>query len=159
MEGKLDPVDRQLLTSLQKDLPLVPRPFFHLGQLLGLPEEEVLRRVSNLKEKGIIRRLGGIFNSRGLGFSSTLVALRVVPEELEKVAARVNHYPGVTHNYARPHPFNLWFTLIGRRQDEVKAILAEIRQFEGVLDILVLPAKRIFKIGVKLDLVKPSEDS
>lgn len=153
-EVVLDQVDRRLLTLLQKDFPLVPRPFLHLGQLLDLGEEEVLARVSNLKAKKIIRRLGGVFNTRGLGFASTLVALQVRPEHLERVAERVNAYPGVTHNYARSHPFNLWFTLITRERQELEEIVAEIKTWEGVLDLLVLPARRIFKIGVKLDLVR-----
>ena len=73
----MDPVDKKLLNKLQSGLPIVSRPFKALGEVLNQDERWVLERIRELREKKIIRRLGGVFDSKNLGFSSTLIALKV----------------------------------------------------------------------------------
>lgn len=144
----LDDLDRSILNEIQSRFPLVPRPYAEMGQRLGATEAEILTRVRKMHEAGIIRRIGANFTSRKLGYTSTLCAARVPPESLERFAAVVNRYPGVTHNYLRKHRFNVWFTLIAESTERLAAILEEIRVASGVNDILSLPAKEIFKIKV-----------
>ena len=149
---QLDAVDRALLDRLQADLPLTPRPFAALGQSLGLEEAEVLTRVRRLKEANIIRQISAIFDTRRLGYQSTLVAFHVADAVLEDVAAQVSAHPGVSHNYARPHHYNLWFTLAVPPGQEVSAEIARLARQAGVDDWLNLPALRIFKIKTHFKL-------
>jgi siroheme decarboxylase len=144
----LDDLDRAILNEIQSNFPLVPRPYAEMGRRIGAGEEEVLARVRALHEAGIIRRIGANFPSRKLGYTSTLCAARVLPENLEDFVAVVNRYPGVTHNYLRKHRYNVWFTLIAESDARLAEILAEIRQATGVTDLLSLPAREIFKIKV-----------
>jgi DNA-binding Lrp family transcriptional regulator len=153
----LTPLDRELLNLLQSEFPLTGRPFAQLGGRLGLGEEEVIARVAALKECGVIRRIGGIFNSARLGFTSTLVALQVEEEKLCSVASAVSAYPGVTHNYRREHDFNLWFTLVTASGEELHRTLKEIESFPGVRVLRNLPALRLFKIGVNFDMTDNGE--
>ncbi|MCJ7737782.1 MAG: AsnC family transcriptional regulator, partial [Anaerolineae bacterium] len=108
---ELDAVNRALLEQLQSDFPLIPRPFVALGRAVALDEDPVLARVRRLKCENVIRQIGAIFDTRRLGYESTLVAFHVQDGEMEIVAALVSAHPGVSHNYARPHHYNLWFTL------------------------------------------------
>jgi len=144
----LDDLDRAILNEIQSNFPLVPRPYAEMGRRLGAGEEEVLSRVQALYEAGIIRRIGANFTSRKLGYTSTLCAARVPPEDLERFAAVVNRYPGVTHNYLRKHRYNVWFTLIAESRTRLAEILQEIRATTGVTDLLSLPAQEVFKIKV-----------
>jgi siroheme decarboxylase len=144
----LNDLDRAILNEIQSHFPLVPRPYAEMGQRLGATEAEVLARVQHLNDAGIIRRIGANFTSRKLGYTSTLCAARVPPETLERFAAVVNHYPGVTHNYLRKHRYNVWFTLIAESTERLAEILEEIRRASGVEEILSLPAQEIFKIKV-----------
>jgi DNA-binding Lrp family transcriptional regulator len=144
----LNDLDRAILNEIQSHFPLVPRPYAEMGQRLGATEAEVLTRVQHLHDAGIIRRIGANFTSRKLGYTSTLCAARVPPETLERFAAVVNRYPGVTHNYLRKHRYNVWFTLIAESTGRLAEILEEIRKASGVDEILSLPAKEIFKIKV-----------
>jgi siroheme decarboxylase len=144
----LDDLDRTILNEIQSRFPLVSRPYAEMGKRLGATEAEILTRVRMMHDAGIIRRIGANFTSRKLGYTSTLCAARVPPESLERFAAVVNRYPGVTHNYLRKHRFNVWFTLIAESTERLAAILEEIRVASGVNDILSLPAKEIFKIKV-----------
>ncbi|MBS4007331.1 MAG: AsnC family transcriptional regulator [Clostridium sp.] len=152
--NKLDPADRAILNIIQTRFPLVSRPYAAVAAEVGLTEAEVLTRVTALKEAGIIRRIGGIFASDKLGFSSTLVALKVAAEKIEAVALAVSAYPGVTHNYERAHEFNLWFTLVSRTETELEQVLNEIMCLDGVLKLRNLPALKLFKIGVNFDLTE-----
>lgn len=149
----MDALDRQLLNRLQKGLPLVPRPFEALGQELGIGEAEALERTRQLKAQGVIRRLGGIFDSRNLGFQSTLVALQVPQERIQEAATVINAYSEVTHHYLRNHErYNLWFTLIAPSEARIEEILAEISRRITPTAIRSLPAKRLFKIQVDFSL-------
>jgi DNA-binding Lrp family transcriptional regulator len=143
----MDHLDKSLLDIIQSHFPLTSRPYAAMGEELGLTEAEVLARVRALKQKGVIRRMGGSFNSRGLGWHSTLCAAKVPEDRLAEFEAVVNAYPGVTHNYIRKHAFNVWFTYIGPSVDEVKADLAEISEKTGI-KVLYLPMERMYKIKV-----------
>lgn len=150
--GILDDTDRLILNRIQSDFPVTAKPYEAIGRELGLPEAEVLDRTQRLKEKGIIRRIGGNFSPEKLGFVSTLCAASVPPEKIDLFAATVNRYPGVTHNYMRENHYNVWFTFIAPSMDEIAANLAEIARDTGVNEILNLPATRVFKIRAKFDV-------
>ncbi len=147
----MDTLDRQLLNIIQAEFPLDPRPYQVIGERLGIPEAEALARVKSLAESGIIRRIGPSFDSRRLGYVSTLVAMKAPPDRLEDIAGLISSYPEVTHNYGREDEFNLWFALVARDWAQVERIVSDIKARTGVGDIHVLPAERLFKIRVEFD--------
>ena len=63
----LDEIDKSILNEIQSDFPIEARPYLILGQKLGLGEEEILARVNSLRDRGVIRRIGGNFSSGGVG--------------------------------------------------------------------------------------------
>ena len=146
--GSLDDLDRAILNEIQSNFPIESRPYAEVASRVGASEAEVLARVQALTEAGIIRRLGANFTSRKLGYTSTLCAVRVEPENLDRFVAVVNRYPGVTHNYLRRHHYNIWFTLIAESEERLNQILAEISRASEVAEILSLPAHEVFKIKV-----------
>jgi len=153
----LDALDRRLLNLVQDEFPLTPRPYLELAKRLGLSETEVIARLRELKKKGIIRRIGAVFDLRKLGYVSTLCALKVPPERLEEVVRIVNSFPGITHNYLREDEYNMWFTLIGPSRQHLEEMLEEIKTRTGLTELLELPAERPFKIRVNFDF-KDGED-
>jgi DNA-binding Lrp family transcriptional regulator len=145
--------DRRLVNQIQTDFPLEIRPFEVLGRRLGIAEEEVIERLRVLKEKRIVRQISAIFDSSRLGYRSTLVAMMFPPERLDEAAALISKHPGVTHNYARNHDFNLWFTLTVKPEEDLSAEVAALARETGALDTLLLPTVRLFKIGVNFDVL------
>ena len=139
---------RKILNEIQSDFPISSRPYRDLGKKLNMTESEVLDAVASLKERGIIRRIGGNFQSSRLDFVSTLCAARVPEEKIDRFVETVNAYPGVTHNYLRAHSYNIWFTFIAERMDVIETALETIRRKTGVTEILNLPAEEMFKIKV-----------
>ena len=150
--AKLDHTDRDLLNLLQADFPLSRQPFAELGASLGLDEEEVIERIGRLKQAQVIRYIGPVFDSRSLGYQSTLVAMHIPEEGLERAVRIVNEHPGVSHNYARSDTFNLWFTLTVPPGDDLKKELQALAARIGPEEVLDLPAVRLLKLGVFFDV-------
>ena len=111
----------------------------------------MIDRIGRLREKGIIRRIGAVFDLRKLGFVSTLCAARVPEEKMAAFVKTVNDCPGVTHNYRRNHDYNVWFTVIAAGEDELSRLLVEIKEKSGIADIISLRAVRTFKINARFD--------
>lgn len=145
--SQLDAIDKRLLDIIQTGFPIAPRPYAVLGEALDITEAEALARVRRLRELGVVRRLGANFQSKALGFRSTLCAAKVPEEKLDAFIGQVNALPGVTHNYLRAHDYNVWFTLIGPSWDAVRQTLDDLSARTGVA-ILNLPAEKLYKIKV-----------
>ncbi len=144
---ELSETEKKILDIIQTDFPIDPSPYARVGSMVGLTQAETLARVRSLKQKGVIRRIGGNFNSRQLGWHSTLCAAAVPEEKLQDFIAEVNRHPGVTHNYLRRHRNNVWFTYIGPSKEQVQKSLQQITAVTGI-EILNLPARNMFKIKV-----------
>ena len=148
----MDEMDRAILNEIQSDFPIVSRPYGELGMRLDLAETVVFERVQRLKGLGIIRRIGGNFQSNKLNFTSTLCAAKVPKEKIKRFVEAVNSHPGVTHNYLRNHEYNVWFTFIAPDMDQIEDALKRISEMTGVRDILNMPALKMFKIRVDFEV-------
>jgi DNA-binding Lrp family transcriptional regulator len=148
----MDAIDRKIINAIQSDFPITPLPYQELGKQLRLSEDEILDRVKTLKAAGIIRRIGGNFQSHKLNHKSTLCAARVPEDKIEHFVEIVNSYPGVTHNYLRNHDYNVWFTFIAPSTSYIENALKEICAKTGVEEICSLPAVRMFKIKVDFEV-------
>jgi siroheme decarboxylase len=150
---RLDDVDKKLLNEIQWSFPLAQRPFLEISKRHGISEDEVIHKISRLKQMGLIRQINAIFDTRRLGYKSALIAFSVKADKLDDVAAQVNKHPGVSHNYERNHEFNMWFTLAIPPNDSMKSVLEKMAALEGVVKYRLLPTLKLYKIGVKLDMV------
>jgi len=78
--------------------------------------------------------------------------MKISPDRLDAAAEVINRLPGVSHNYARNHDYNLWFTLTTppgvSAQNEARKLSVEA----GAEAVLFLPTIRLFKIGVAFDM-------
>ena len=151
-QDPMDDVDKAILNRIQSDFPISERPFQTIADELRQTESEVIRRIVRLKEMGIIRRIGGNFSPEKLGFVSTLCAAKVPEDKIDAFTEVVNQYPGVTHNYLRANPYNIWFTFISLSMAKIEQNLKQISAKTGVSDILNLPATKVFKIKAQFDL-------
>lgn len=147
----MDDLDHKILNALQQDFPLTERPFDVLAARLEIDAEVLWDRINRLCHDGSIRRIGASLDSRKLGYSSTLAAIRVEPTDVERAAAIVARYHEVTHSYLRDHAFNIWFAIIAPDVDRIQAILQEIRTDLALQpgDVLNLPMVRLFKLDAR----------
>jgi DNA-binding Lrp family transcriptional regulator len=154
---QLDHIDKRLLDIIQNQFPLSIEPYRDIALMLDISEENVIERLKNLKDDGIIRRMGAIFDSKQLGYSSTLCAMEVPQQRIEEVAQIVNEYSGVTHNYLRDDTYNMWFTITARSQSEMDKIISDIKNKSSIKKLINLPSVNTFKIEVKFSMSDAQE--
>lgn len=151
MNYELSPLDRKILNILQQNYPVCVNPYESMARKLEIPEDELLQRLAAMKEAGIIRRIGGIIESKAIGYYSTLCTCRADNDRVEEIAALINEQPGVTHNYLRDHEYNLWFTLTSESRQKSDEIINALESRTGV-KILSMPTDKVYKIRVALDM-------
>lgn len=149
----MDEPDKELLNEIQWTFPLVSCPFDAIAKKFNTTPEDIKERLNKLKEIGVLRQLSAIFDTRRLGYTSSLVAMEIEHDKLEYVATQINRHPGVSHNYERDHQFNLWFTLAVPPGSDLESELEKFNVLEGIKKVRMLPTLQLFKIGVKLDMV------
>ncbi len=142
-----------ILSIIQKNFPLRSKPFLEIAKQLGITEKEVLSILQKEKDNNIIRQTSAIFDTKSLGFKSSLVAFKVKKEDIDKAVDIINEHPGVSHNYERDHDFNIWFTIAVDPKSKLGLeksveILAKESKAE---DFIILPTLKMFKISVKLN--------
>lgn len=155
----LDTLDRRLIDSYQRGLPVCTRPFLSIAERLGCSEDDVLARLERLQAMGVLSRVGPVFDHARAG-ASLLAAVAVPEAERDAFAELINAAPGVNHNYAREeqaredpareHGYNLWFVMTAPDEPELEARLDDLERRLGV-PILRLPMLE----GYHIDLSFP----
>lgn len=151
-----EPTIERLLNAAQEGLPLVPRPYEQIGQACGISEEETIALLREARARGLVRETSGIFDAAALGYRSVLAAMQVGPESLDTAAAAVSRHPGVSHNYARDHAYNLWFTLAIPGDGDIEEEIERLSMEAGGWPLRSFPTLRRYKIGVRFDLTGES---
>ncbi len=144
-----DAVDRRIINSLQEGFPLSPRPFAEAAARLGLEEEELISRLENLRRRGAITRFGPFIDAAAMGGAFCLCAMAVPAAHFDMVAAEVNAFPEVAHNYERQHPLNMWFVLATERPEQIETTARAIEAATG-LQVLRFPKLEEFFIGFRV---------
>jgi DNA-binding Lrp family transcriptional regulator len=153
-QSEMDMTDRRLLNIIQSMFPLVEEPYLGLGKQLEISEAEVIERTKKLKKANVVRQISAIFDTRRLGYKTTLVAMRFPAETLDSSAKVINQHPGVSHNYARNGNFNLWFTLAVPPYESLEETIEDMVKRTGAESYRMMPTIKFFKIGVNFDMVK-----
>ena len=148
----LSDTTRALLDLMQDEFPLLARPYEALGARLGISEDETLAHLAEARAAGVVRQICAIFETKALGYSSALVAMRIAPDQLKRAVAVLNAHPGVSHNYRRNHDFNVWFTVAMPPGHDLEAVIQRLGELTGAESTRLMPTLHLFKIAVTLDM-------
>ncbi len=152
--------NQDLLSFLQEGIPIVKEPFKKIAEDLDIPQNDVIETIKKLKEEKIIRQISPIYDTKSLGYESSLVAFKT--DRIEETANFINEHPGVSHNYERTDDFNLWFTIAVPPDSKLglEETVKKIAEITKVKDYVILKTEKLFKIGVKLNFkdTKEKED-
>ena len=144
----MDAIDHKIINNLQGGFPISERPYAEAAKQLGITEDELIERVSKLLEQGILTRFGPMYHAERLGGGLTLAALSVPEADFERVAAQVNAFPEVAHNYKREHELNMWFVLATEQPERIDELIGEIEAQTG-LHVYNMPKQREYYIGLR----------
>ena len=157
-------LSQKLLAIIQDGFPLVERPYKALAEMLNVSEQDAFDEVEKMRASGVIRRIGGVYDSKKLGFISRLCAGKVPASEndfsaehhaqtpMEKFAAVVNDEPAITHNYIRSHEYNVWFTVIAENESAIQTVVDRVSSQTDLHDVHVLTATKKYKINTVMSL-------
>lgn len=155
----LNATDRRLVNATQAGLPISPTPFADIAQRLGLSETEVIDRLTRLRARGVIRRVGIAPNHYRLGMTANgMTVWDVADGQAERLGAIIGARPEVTHCYLRPRarpvwPYNLFAMIHGASRDEVEAqrqVLADILAPHCAASDVLYSTKILKKTGLRL---------
>ena len=151
-------LEQHLLSVIQDAFPLEECPYQVLADKFSaeggpVTEQQVFEAVENLRKSGVIRRIGGVYDSKKLGFISRLCAGKVA--DIDKFAAVVNGIPAITHNYVRSHEYNVWFTVIAQSEDEIRKIVDGLCASTDLQGVHILSATKKFKINTVMGAIAP----
>jgi len=145
----MDAIDRHIVSGLQGGFPVSERPFAAAAERLGLSEADLIERLSALVENGTLSRFGPLYNAEALGGAVTLAAMAVPDDRFEDVAAVVNSFDEVAHNYERDHALNMWFVVAAEDPGRIGAVLDEIAAATA-LEVLDMPKEEEYFLELRL---------
>jgi DNA-binding Lrp family transcriptional regulator len=148
----IDNLEHRLLNDFQRDFPLTPTPFADIATRLESDLQVILSTLKSLQERGVVSRIGPVFRPHAIG-ASTLATMSIPVREVEKIAAIINKFESVNHNYEREHDFNLWFVVTAESQLQLRNELADIEKATGYpLISLPLLVGHHIDLGFQMDL-------
>lgn len=146
----IDLIDRAIINALQTGFPISHQPYADAAAQLGIGEADLLERLGRMLDQGILTRFGPLFHAERLGGGLTLSAIEVPEERFDAVAAIVNAFPEVAHNYRREHRLNMWFVVATETPERIGEVLAAISEQTG-LKVFDVPKVEEFYIGLRFE--------
>jgi len=146
----IEEIDKKVISLIQKDLPVHPRPFALMAEKIGISEEEFIGRVQRLKERGIIRRFGATLRHQQAGFkANAMIAWKTPEDSVTEMGKTLARFREVTHCYHRSPkgdwPYNLYSMVHGGSRDECREIAQRLSSATGLTDYAVLFSEKEFK--------------
>ena len=145
----MDSVDCKIVNQLQEGLPVCARPFDDVAAQLDIPVDELLARLQRLLDDKLLSRFGPMYNAESMGGALSLCAMQVPPDRFDAVAAQVNAFAEVAHNYERDHLLNMWFVIATEHPAQAAAVISDIEQQTGCR-VYDMPKQEEFFIGLRL---------
>ncbi|WP_041434784.1 siroheme decarboxylase subunit beta [Thermodesulfatator indicus] len=143
----LDSLDKKIIAALSEGLPLTLRPYEDLAKNLDISEEELFSRIKKLKEKGVIRRLGGTIRHDQAGIKGNVMVAWIVPSNrLDEVGQKCARYPFITHCYVRETapdwPYNFYTMVHAENETECLKLVENLAEELNLKDYELLFTKK-----------------
>ena len=148
--GMIDGLHKEIIRHLQGDLPLTATPFAAVARKIGIDEGELLKRIRELKEQGVLRRFGATLRHWQAGLkANAMVAWRVPKDQVEEVGPLMASVREVSHCYERK-PNSKWkynlFTMVhGKSKQHCREVVGRISEMTGMNDYILLFTRKEFK--------------
>ena len=109
----LTELEKKIIASIQEDMEITERPYAAIAEKIGITEEALLKRLKDLSQRGVIRRLGATLRHQRAGFSANaMVAWMVAEDRIQEVGQKMASFDQVSHCYRRnptpDWPYNLY---------------------------------------------------
>lgn len=146
----LTDLEKQVIASVQGDLPASSHPYSDIAARLGVSEEMVLQTLKGLCDRGVIRRFGATIRHQRSGFkANAMVAWRVDEERIEEVGEIFAEFREVSHCYHRSPaenwPYNLYTMVHANDETACRSIARAMSEKTNVADFTLLFSRKELK--------------
>ena len=146
----IEEIDKKIISQIQKDLPVHPKPFALMAEKIGITENAFIERVKRLKKEGIIRRFGATLRHQEAGFKANAMIAWNAPEDtISKMGKTLARFREVSHCYHRAPkgdwPYTLYSMVHGGSRDECREIAERLSSATGLTEYAVLFSEKEFK--------------
>jgi DNA-binding Lrp family transcriptional regulator len=147
---KYDKKEMPIIQFLQADIPLQSHPFKELAANLAMSEVEVLKKVTALQTRGIMRRWGAVLQHHKAGYTANaMVAWQVDPARADQVGEIMAGMTQISHCYLREvcadFDYNMFSMVHARNAQELDNTIRRVAELTGLDDFTVLKSVREFK--------------
>lgn len=145
-----DIIDQRIIRRLQEDFPLTAAPYQVLAQEIGILETELLERLKQMKDSGVLRKMGAVLQHRNAGFhGNALCCWRIPDERIREVAEEMAACPYISHVYLRqPHakwPYNLYTVFHSKSREHCRELIQEMTRRLGASEPQILFSRKNWK--------------
>ena len=149
----MDAIDLKIISGLRKGISLSPSPFDEIAAELAITPQEILLRLTRLKEEGVIRRFGASIKPTSIGLAANaLVAWNVPEDKVREVGDYLSKYPEISHCYERKTDmarwaYNLYTVMHAQNREDIQRMVNEFSTTLG-LEYKILFSLRDLKRSV-----------
>ncbi len=146
----LNEIEKRIIASIQEDIAITERPYLAISEKLGISETELLDRLNDLSQRGVIRRFGATLRHQRAGFSANaMVAWMVDEDRIEEVGQKMASFDQVSHCYRRnptaDWPYNLYTMVHADSEQACQETARKMSRATSVQDYTLLFSREELK--------------
>ena len=146
----LTELEKKIIASIQGDIPVTEHPYLEIAENLGISEETLLKTLSDLTDRGVIRRFGATIRHQKSGFASNaMVAWQVEEDRINEVGEKLATFDEVSHCYRRnpqkQWPYNLYTMVHAADEASCREIVRRLAAETSIANYAVLFSRRELK--------------
>lgn len=146
----LTELEKQVISSIQGDMPVTEKPYVQLAETIGISEDEFLQILQGLSDRGIIRRFGATLRHQKSGFNANaMIAWQAEENEIEDIGTKMAAFKEVSHCYRRnpapDWPYNVYTMVHAKTEEECHETAKRISAITGVDKYSLLFSKKELK--------------
>lgn len=149
-EQNLDDIDKKLLEVLQNNCKL---NFTQIGQDLGIAESTVRYRIERLEKRGIITNYIALINPRMVGLTITaIMMIKINPQKIQDISPKLAKFKELRHLFRTTGQYDMVSVVNARDITHLNRLMSEIKQIEGIHELIVEVATELVKVDPKFSL-------
>ncbi|TFH12968.1 Lrp/AsnC family transcriptional regulator [Candidatus Bathyarchaeota archaeon] len=149
-EPNLDEIDIKLLEVLQENCKL---NFTQIGNELDIAESTVRYRIERLEKRGIITNYIALINPRMVGLTITaIMMIKLNPQMIKEISPKLASFKELRHLFRTTGQYDMVSVVNARDISHLNQLMGEIKQIEGVHELIVEVATELVKVDPKFSL-------